>query len=126
MAMDQVIFEGYAPHKVPVIVEVYTDNPNRTAPEMRVLFRKGVLGNAGSNRFLSAAEIDWLVEREDGALLGVEVKAGAAGAEDFRHLRWFGENAAKGPFTGVVLYGGKDVLRFGEGYFAVPLGALGA
>ncbi|MBO4795838.1 MAG: YebC/PmpR family DNA-binding transcriptional regulator [Verrucomicrobia bacterium] len=52
MAMDQVIFEGYAPHKVPVIVEVYTDNPNRTAPEMRVLFRKGVLGNAGSNRFL--------------------------------------------------------------------------
>ena len=71
-------------------------------------------------------EIDWLVEREDGALLGVEVKAGAAGAEDFRHLRWFGDNAAKGPFTGVVLYGGKDVLRFGEGYYAVPLGALGA
>lgn len=71
-------------------------------------------------------EIDWLVEREDGALLGVEVKAGAAGAEDFRHLRWFGENAAKGPFTGVVLYGGQDVLRFGDGYYAVPLGALGA
>ena len=70
-------------------------------------------------------EIDWLVEREDGALLGVEVKAGAAGAEDFRHLRWFGENAAKGPFTGIVLYGGQDVLRFGEGYYAVPMGALG-
>ena len=71
-------------------------------------------------------EIDWLVEREDGALLGVEVKAGTAGAEDFRHLRWFGENAAKGAFTGVVVYGGREVLRFGEGYYAVPLGALGA
>ena len=52
MVMDLVVFEGYAPHKVPVIVEVYTDNPNRTAPEMRVLFRKGILGTTGSNRFL--------------------------------------------------------------------------
>jgi len=52
MMMDQVNFEGYAPHKVPVIVEAYTDNPKRTAPEIRVLFRQGQLGGAGSNRFL--------------------------------------------------------------------------
>ena len=52
LAMDQIFYEGYAPHKVPVIVEVYTDNPNRTAPEMRVLFRRGILGTSGSNRFL--------------------------------------------------------------------------
>jgi len=52
LVMDQIIYEGYAPHKVPVIVEVYTDNPNRTAPEMRVLFRRGTMGSAGSNRFL--------------------------------------------------------------------------
>ena len=39
--MEHVVFEGYAPHKVPVIVEVLTDNNNRTAPEMRVLFKKG-------------------------------------------------------------------------------------
>jgi len=38
--MEHVAFEGYAPHKVPVIVEVYTDNVNRTAPEIRVLFKK--------------------------------------------------------------------------------------
>ena len=31
MAMEHLVFEGYAPHKVPVIVEVYTDNHNRTA-----------------------------------------------------------------------------------------------
>src|SRR5262249_14124186 len=37
---------------VPVIVEVYTDNVNRTAPEIRSIFRKGQLGNAGSNKFL--------------------------------------------------------------------------
>ncbi len=52
LVMEHVTFEGYAPHKVPVIVEVYTDNVNRTAPEIRNLFRKGQLGTAGSNKFL--------------------------------------------------------------------------
>lgn len=52
MVLESIVFEGYAPHKVPVIVEVLTDNPNRTAPEIRVIFRQGQLGNTGSNRFL--------------------------------------------------------------------------
>src|SRR6202045_48497 len=52
LVMEQVVFEGYAPHKVPVIVEVLTDNNNRTAPELRVLFKKGQLGAPGSNKFL--------------------------------------------------------------------------
>jgi YebC/PmpR family DNA-binding regulatory protein len=52
LVMDHIAFEGYAPHKVPVIVEVYTDNVNRTAPEIRVLFKKGQLGQTGSNKFL--------------------------------------------------------------------------
>ena len=52
LVMEHVVFEGRAPHNVPVIVEVYTDNVNRTAPEIRVLFKKGQLGNAGSNKFL--------------------------------------------------------------------------
>jgi len=52
LVMEHVAFEGYAPNKVPVIVEVYTDNVNRTAPEIRHLFRKGQLGTTGSNKFL--------------------------------------------------------------------------
>ncbi len=52
LVMEHVLYEGKAPHNVPVIVEVYTDNVNRTAPEVRVLFKKGVLGTAGSNKFL--------------------------------------------------------------------------
>jgi YebC/PmpR family DNA-binding regulatory protein len=52
LVMEYVVFEGKAPHNVPVIVEVYTDNVNRTAPEVRVLFKKGQLGTAGSNKFL--------------------------------------------------------------------------
>ncbi|MDB5037445.1 MAG: putative transcriptional regulatory protein [Bacteriovoracaceae bacterium] len=52
IVMEHIVFEGYAPNKVAVIVEVFTDNLNRTTPEIRVLFKKGVLGSTGSNKFL--------------------------------------------------------------------------
>jgi YebC/PmpR family DNA-binding regulatory protein len=75
LAMEHVVFEGYTPHKVPVIVEVYTDNVNRTAPEVRVLFKKGQLGQGGSNRFLfdliglvEAHHPDAKVDREAAAI----------------------------------------------------------
>ncbi|MFO0685046.1 MAG: YebC/PmpR family DNA-binding transcriptional regulator [Sandaracinus sp.] len=45
---DSVVYEGFAPHQVPVIVECLTDNKNRTSSNVRVLFRKGQLGNSGS------------------------------------------------------------------------------
>jgi YebC/PmpR family DNA-binding regulatory protein len=45
---ETVVYEGFAPHQVPVIVECLTDNKNRTAPNIRVLFRKGQLGASGS------------------------------------------------------------------------------
>lgn len=45
---ETVTYEGFAPHRVPVIVECLTDNNNRTAQSMRILFRKGQLGNSGS------------------------------------------------------------------------------
>jgi YebC/PmpR family DNA-binding regulatory protein len=53
LALEHIVFEGYAPHKVPLIVEILTDNNNRTAPEIRLIFRKGgQLGASGSNKFL--------------------------------------------------------------------------
>lgn len=52
LVLDHIVYEGYAPHKVPVIVEVLTDNNNRTAPEIRQLFKRGQLGTPGSNKFL--------------------------------------------------------------------------
>ncbi|MCK6447832.1 MAG: YebC/PmpR family DNA-binding transcriptional regulator [Planctomycetes bacterium] len=39
-----VTFEGMSPQGVPVIVECLTDNRNRTAPDMRALFRDGQFG----------------------------------------------------------------------------------
>ncbi len=49
---ESVTFEGFAPHRVPVVVECLTDNRNRTAPEIRVLFKDGQLGQPGSMAFL--------------------------------------------------------------------------
>src|SRR5438045_1098658 len=51
MTFELVTFEGFAPHKVPVIVECLTDNRNRTAPEIRRLFLGGSLGQPGSVAF---------------------------------------------------------------------------
>ncbi len=45
---ETVIYEGFAPHQVPVIVECLTDNKNRTAPNIRLLFKKGQLGAGGA------------------------------------------------------------------------------
>ena len=48
---ETVVYEGFAPHKVPVVVECLTDNRNRTAPEIRNLFKAGSLGQPGSVAF---------------------------------------------------------------------------
>ena len=48
---ELVAYEGFAPHKVPVIVECLTDNRNRTAPDIRRIFKAGSLGNPGSVAF---------------------------------------------------------------------------
>lgn len=47
--MEVVLYEGYGPNGVAVMVEVMTDNRNRTAPEMRSLFTKtgGAIGEMG-------------------------------------------------------------------------------
>jgi YebC/PmpR family DNA-binding regulatory protein len=82
MNFEHVIYEGFAPHRVPVMVECLTDNVNRTAPEMRVLFRKGQLGTAGS----VAWDFDHLgmIEAEPAAAgADPELAAIEAGAQDF-------------------------------------------
>jgi YebC/PmpR family DNA-binding regulatory protein len=87
LVMEHVSFEGYAPHKVPVIVEVYTDNVNRTAPEIRLLFRKGQLGTTGSNKFLfdHAGIIEAYHTNPNADLEAAGIEAGANEVEALRH-----------------------------------------
>jgi YebC/PmpR family DNA-binding regulatory protein len=52
---ELVTYEGMTPHKVPIIVECMTENKNRTASDVRTLFRKGTLGAIGS--------VAWMYDR---------------------------------------------------------------
>jgi YebC/PmpR family DNA-binding regulatory protein len=45
---ELVTYEGFTPHRVPVMIECLTDNKNRTTTSIRVLFRKGQLGTTGT------------------------------------------------------------------------------
>jgi len=79
---EHALYEGFAPHRVPVMVECLTDNVNRAASEMRVLFRKGQLGTSGS----VAWDFDHvgMIEAEPSkAGADPEVAAIEAGAQDF-------------------------------------------
>jgi YebC/PmpR family DNA-binding regulatory protein len=79
---EHVIYEGFAPHRVPVMVECLTDNLNRTASEIRVLFRKGHLGTSGSVSWdfdhIGMIEAEPTAPGADPELAAIE-----AGAQDF-------------------------------------------
>src|SRR6478736_9948280 len=90
---EHVIYEGFAPHQVPLMVECLTDNVKRTAPEMRVLFRDGQLGTSGSVSWdfdhLGMIEGEATVAGADPELAAIE-----AGAQDFER----GEEAGAATF----------------------------
>lgn len=86
-AYEQITYEGYGPDGVAVIVEVMTDNRNRTAADMRHAFAKynGNLGTAGS--------VSWMFDRK-GVILAAKQEltedkvfemAIEAGAEDINN-----------------------------------------
>ena len=82
---ESVLYEGFAPHNVPVIVECLTDNRNRTASDIRVLFRKGQLGSIGA--------VGWMFDRQGvveathpDKTLDLESVAIEAGAQNFEPL----------------------------------------
>ncbi|HEY8886926.1 MAG TPA: YebC/PmpR family DNA-binding transcriptional regulator [Gallionella sp.] len=82
MSLERLTYEGFAPHRVPVIVECLTDNANRTYPNIRVLFRKGQLGASGSVSW----DFDYLGMIEatpDSKDADAELAAIEAGAQDF-------------------------------------------
>jgi hypothetical protein len=70
-------------------------------------------------------EVDFVLERRDGALVGIEVKSAATvSAADFKGLRALAEVAGRRFRRGIVLYTGAEVVPFGSGLFALPVEAL--
>ena len=70
-------------------------------------------------------EVDIVLERDDGTIAGIEVKASATvGARDFAGLRALAEACGDRFAFGVVLYDGTDVVPFGDRLAAAPVSGL--
>jgi YebC/PmpR family DNA-binding regulatory protein len=69
---EEVTYEGYAPGGVAILVQVLTDNRNRTGPELRHAFEKfgGNMGSSGA--------VAWMFERKG----IIQVDAGKIGEDD--------------------------------------------
>lgn len=79
---EKVVYEGFAPHQVPVIVECLTDNVNRTISNIRGLFRKGQLGSSGSVSW-DFDHLGIIEATATSADADIEMAAIEAGAQDF-------------------------------------------
>lgn len=78
-------------------------------------------------RTAAGREVDLVLERSDGKLVGIEVKAGATlHAADASGLAAFAEATGERCVRGVVMYGGDQLLPLGKRIWAVPLGVLWA
>jgi len=92
--------------------------------------RRLASGDSGDVRFhhyrdRDGYEVDIVIERGAGDVVGIEVKAGATvTAGDFRGLRKLREAAGDRFVAGVVLYDGETSAPFGDGFFALPISAL--
>jgi len=87
MVLEEIVYEGYGPGGVAVMVECLTDNKNRTVASVRHAFKKagGNLGTSGS--------VSWMFEKKGIIVLNksdkdeeVEEKAIEAGAEDIKDM----------------------------------------
>lgn len=84
---EEIIYEGYGPNGVAVIVEALTDNRNRTAGDMRHYFDKcgGNMGQSGSVMFMFDRKGLIVIEAEGLDEDKVMEDALNAGAIDFNH-----------------------------------------
>ncbi|MBE6719874.1 MAG: YebC/PmpR family DNA-binding transcriptional regulator [Ruminococcaceae bacterium] len=82
---EEIVYEGYGPSGVAVVVEALTDNRNRTAGEVRHYFSKagGNMGNPGSVSFMFSKEGVIIIEKEDTDEDRLMEDALEAGATDF-------------------------------------------
>ncbi len=82
---EEVIYEGYAPHGIPLLVECTTDNPTRTVANLRMHFNRGngALGTNGSVSFMFDRKALFKLSSESLNKDEIELKLIDFGAEDY-------------------------------------------
>jgi YebC/PmpR family DNA-binding regulatory protein len=83
---EEVIYEGYGPHGVAIVVETATNNPTRTVANVRHLFNKygGSLGTSGSLSFLFERKGIFRINGEGLDLEELELELIDHGADDIQ------------------------------------------
>jgi YebC/PmpR family DNA-binding regulatory protein len=81
---DDVVFEGYAPHGIAILVETATDNNQRTVANVRSYFSKcnGSLGTSGSVEFMFDHKCSFNIEKGDNDLEELELALIDFGADE--------------------------------------------
>lgn len=73
-------------------------------------------------RSASGQEIDFIIERSDGKVVAVEVKAASKiAALDFKQIKIFADEIGKKFLRGFVFYTGKEAIPFAKNMFALPI-----
>ncbi len=81
-SFESIVYEGYGPHGVAIMLEILTDNRNRTAPEIKKLFEKygGNLGTTGCVSYAFQQRGQVMVPKQavgEDALMAAVLDAGA-------------------------------------------------
>jgi YebC/PmpR family DNA-binding regulatory protein len=82
--LDEVVFEGYGPHGIAVVVETATDNNTRTVANIRMYFNRsdGALGKTGSLEFLFNRVGIFTIDKDGRSTEDLEMELIDCGAED--------------------------------------------
>ncbi len=92
---------------------------------LKLLSFSGIRAELFHFRAVSGEEVDFVLERPDGSLAGIEVKSSDhVDSADFRGLKVLRDLVKEDFACGIVLYAGENAVSFGEKLTAVPLSAL--
>ena len=96
---EEIVYEGYAPHGVAILVETATDNTNRTVANVRSYFTKtgGSLGKTGSLDFIFSRKSVFRFDPAELDLEELEFELIDSGLEDL-----YVEEDAEGKDVGVI------------------------
>lgn len=92
---------------------------------LKLLSFSDIRANLLHFRTSDGKEVDFVLERPDGTLAGIEIKTSTrVDSADFKGLKELQVATGNDLQCGIVLYAGKDIVPFGEELLAVPLSML--
>lgn len=114
-----VVYEGYGPHGIAILVETATDNPTRTVANVRSYFNKygGSLGTTGMLDFIFERKCSFRVEMKEGILLeDMELELIDFGVEEVfaeeNNMMIFADFSQFGPIQRFLEEKGLNILNF--------------